>query len=93
MAVEVKKLFGTDGIRGVANQWPLISEFVVRVGQAIGQVIAHESDKPVVVIGRDTRLSGTWASTIETRWITNWARSSDFSRMCARTTEVAATKP
>jgi phosphoglucosamine mutase len=68
MAVEMKKLFGTDGIRGVANQWPLSPDFVVRVGRAIGQVIIpHESSKPVVVIGRDTRLSGTWASTIETR--------------------------
>lgn len=54
----MKKLFGTDGIRGVANQWPLTPDFVVRLGQAIGQIIAHESDKPVVVIGRDTRLSG-----------------------------------
>jgi phosphoglucosamine mutase len=54
----IVKLFGTDGIRGVANQWPLTSDFVVRVGQAIGQIIAHESGKPVVVIGRDTRLSG-----------------------------------
>jgi phosphoglucosamine mutase len=58
MSVEVKKPFGTDGIRGVANQWPLTSDFVVRVGQAIGQIIAHESGKPVVVIGRDTRPSG-----------------------------------
>jgi phosphoglucosamine mutase len=54
----IPKLFGTDGIRSVANQWPLTSDFVVRVGQAIGQIIAHESDKPMVVIGRDTRLSG-----------------------------------
>jgi len=54
----MKKLFGTDGIRGVANQWPLIPDFVVRVGQAIGQVIACVSGKPVVVIGGDTRLSG-----------------------------------
>ena len=58
MSVEVKKLFGTDGIRGVANQWPLTPDFVARVGQAIGQIIAHESGKPVVAIGRDTRLSG-----------------------------------
>jgi phosphoglucosamine mutase len=55
---EIAKLFGTDGIRGVANQWPLTSDFVVRVGQAIGHIIAHESGKPVAVIGRDTRLSG-----------------------------------
>lgn len=58
MAIEVKKLFGTDGIRGVANQWPLTPDFVIRVGQAIGQVLAHESGKPAVAIGRDTRLSG-----------------------------------
>lgn len=55
---EIVRLFGTDGIRGVANQWPLTPDFVVRVGQAIGQIIVHESDKPVVIIGRDTRLSG-----------------------------------
>jgi phosphoglucosamine mutase len=55
---EIIKLFGTDGIRGVANRWPLTSDFVVRVGQAIGHIIAHESGKPMVVIGRDTRLSG-----------------------------------
>jgi phosphoglucosamine mutase len=54
----IVKLFGTDGIRSVANQWPLTPDFVVRVGQAIGQIITHESGKPVVVIGRDTRLSG-----------------------------------
>jgi len=55
---KIFKLFGTDGIRGVAGQWPLTPDFVVRVGRAIGQIIAHESDRPVVIIGRDTRLSG-----------------------------------
>jgi len=59
---EITKLFGTDGIRGVANQWPLTPDFVVRVGQAIGQIITYSPfstlHSSLVVIGRDTRLSG-----------------------------------
>lgn len=61
------RLFGTDGIRSVAGQWPLTPEFVLRLGQAIGQVLPSLSaarggadvTHPQVVIGRDTRLSGT----------------------------------
>ncbi len=52
------RLFGTDGIRGVAGQWPLIPEFVLRLGQAIGQALYKDTPHPQVVIGRDTRLSG-----------------------------------
>lgn len=57
------KLFGTDGIRGTANQWPMTPELVVKVGQAIGYLLQKESSKnlaatPKVVIGKDTRLSG-----------------------------------
>jgi len=51
------RLFGTDGIRGVAGQWPLTPEFVLRLGQAIGQVLCRDAPHPQVVIGRDTRLS------------------------------------
>ncbi len=54
----IVKLFGTDGIRGVANQWPLSPDFVVRLGQAMGKVIPREEGRPVVAIGRDTRVSG-----------------------------------
>ena len=52
------KLFGTDGIRGIANQWPLTPEFVTHIGSAIGQVLARETHHPFALIGRDTRLSG-----------------------------------
>lgn len=56
------KLFGTDGIRGTANQWPMTPETVVKIGQAIGFLLqkeAHSSSGPrKVVIGKDTRLSG-----------------------------------
>lgn len=58
-----KKLFGTDGIRGTANQYPMTPDIVVRVGQAIGYLIktkkiSSPSVTNKVVIGKDTRLSG-----------------------------------
>lgn len=57
------KLFGTDGIRGTSNQYPMTPEVVVKVGQAIGhlirkKIISSPSQTNKVVIGKDTRLSG-----------------------------------
>jgi phosphoglucosamine mutase len=53
------RLFGTDGIRGVANKWPLTADFVLQIGQAVAQMMRRNGDaRPRVVIGRDTRLSG-----------------------------------
>jgi phosphoglucosamine mutase len=57
------KLFGTDGIRGTANIWPMTPDMVVKVGQAIGYLLQRQElpwTSPVrkVVIGKDTRLSG-----------------------------------
>ncbi len=54
----MEKLFGTDGIRGVANQFPLTPEFITHIGSAIGQVLGRNGERPVALIGRDTRLSG-----------------------------------
>lgn len=53
------KLFGTDGIRGTANQYPMTPDMVVKIGQAIGYLLQkqHGGIKKVV-IGKDTRLSG-----------------------------------
>lgn len=59
----IPRLFGTDGIRGTANQHPMTPETVVRVGQAIGHLLQKQAlpwagrDRKVV-IGKDTRLSG-----------------------------------
>ncbi len=39
------KLFGTDGIRGTANQWPMTPETVVKIGQAIGYVLRKEAQE------------------------------------------------
>ena len=57
------KLFGTDGIRGTANQYPMTPETVTKIGQAIGLILQRQTSNPAsalkkVVIGKDTRLSG-----------------------------------
>ena len=52
------KLFGTDGIRGEANQYPMDGAFVFSVGQALACVLRDRNPHPRVVIGRDTRISG-----------------------------------
>ncbi|MCB0393442.1 MAG: phosphoglucosamine mutase, partial [Bdellovibrionales bacterium] len=57
------KLFGTDGIRGRSNTFPMTAENIVRVGQALGILLQEQSYKNhheirKVVIGKDTRLSG-----------------------------------
>lgn len=53
------RLFGTDGIRGEANRWPLTAGSVLRIGQAAAQVMGRGKDaRPEVVIGRDPRQSG-----------------------------------
>ena len=51
--------FGADGIRGIAGEWPFVSPIAVRIGQALGQFACGRSENPSVVIGRDTRPSGT----------------------------------
>ncbi|MBI4917375.1 MAG: phosphoglucosamine mutase [Acidobacteria bacterium] len=56
----MRQLFGTDGIRGVANRHPMTAEMAVRVGMALAQTCRQNGEKrrPQVVIGKDTRLSG-----------------------------------
>jgi len=52
------KLFGTDGIRGKANVWPMTTEVVMQVGRALAYVIKKHSHRHKIVVGKDTRLSG-----------------------------------
>lgn len=52
------KLFGTDGIRGKAGEYPITPEIAYKLGKWSMSVLAENSAKPVVVIGRDTRISG-----------------------------------
>jgi len=53
-----KRFFGTDGIRGTANQSPMTAETALRVGMAAGRVFTRGDHRHRVVIGKDTRLSG-----------------------------------
>ncbi|MDE0091745.1 MAG: phosphoglucosamine mutase [Oligoflexia bacterium] len=56
-----KKLFGTDGIRGKANTFPVTPDIALRVGQALGLLLKEkypEEKQHIVLIGKDTRLSG-----------------------------------
>lgn len=60
-AARGRRLFGTDGIRGTANQFPMTPDIVMKVGQAMGHILAREPGRnaaPKVVIGKDTRISG-----------------------------------
>lgn len=54
----VPRLFGTDGIRGIANREPMTSETVLQVGRALTQVFPKRPGHQKIVIGKDTRLSG-----------------------------------
>ena len=55
----VRKLFGTDGIRGVANEHPMTPELALQLGRAVTFVAGRgKSHVPRIVIGKDTRLSG-----------------------------------
>ena len=56
-----RKYFGTDGVRGRVGVNPITPDFVMRLGYAAGRVLAQASagnSKPVVLIGKDTRISG-----------------------------------
>ncbi len=55
---ETRHLFGTDGIRGVANRDPMTAEMALRLGQAVAQRFRHAERPGRIVIGKDTRLSG-----------------------------------
>jgi len=55
----VPRLFGTDGVRGVAGVWPLDPPTVTRLGAAV--VRERRKDRPLrLIVGRDTRESGEW---------------------------------
>ena len=50
--------FGTDGIRGTVGQAPITPDFVLRLAHAVGRVLKRTEKKPLVLIGKDTRISG-----------------------------------
>ncbi|MBK0393598.1 phosphoglucosamine mutase [Ramlibacter algicola] len=50
--------FGTDGIRGTVGQAPITPDFVLRLAHAVGRVLKRTEERPTVLIGKDTRISG-----------------------------------
>lgn len=53
-----KQLFGTDGVRGIANMHPMTTEMAMQIGRAAAYIFKHEDRRSRIVIGKDTRLSG-----------------------------------
>ena len=53
-----RQYFGTDGIRGTVGRAPITPDFVLRLGHAVGRVLKRHQPDPVVLIGKDTRISG-----------------------------------
>ncbi|HXP35418.1 MAG TPA: phosphoglucosamine mutase, partial [Chthoniobacterales bacterium] len=65
MVKQATKIFGTDGVRGVANVEPVTAETALKLGRAAAHVFTQlnprtlpEGARPKIVLGKDTRLSG-----------------------------------
>jgi phosphoglucosamine mutase len=63
----MRKLFGTDGIRAVAGEAPLDPRTIYAVGVALAHQLRTEGSSPAVILGMDTRESGSWIAGILTR--------------------------
>ena len=59
-ANQIDALFGTDGVRGKAGQYPLDAATVRRLGAALVRALPHGTESPRLLVGRDTRESGGW---------------------------------
>ncbi len=66
-----RKYFGTDGIRGRANAWPMTAEIAMRLGMAAGRHFTNGERRHTVVIGKDTRRSGYMIETALTAGFTS----------------------
>jgi len=65
----MKKLFGTDGIRAIAGNYPLDPPSIDALGSALVDLLREERLPPKVLIGRDTRESGAWMERVLARAI------------------------
>lgn len=66
-----RKLFGTDGIRGVANTFPMTAEMAMKLGRALCTVLLKSQEQPKIIVGKDTRLSGYMLENALTSGITS----------------------
>ena len=53
-----RRLFGTDGVRGVANVYPMTAEMALQLGRALAYIVRNGPHRHRIVVGKDTRLSG-----------------------------------
>ena len=60
MTSQKRELFGTDGIRGVAGEFPLTKESTFLIGRALGHDLQRSRPRARVIIGQDTRESSRW---------------------------------
>jgi len=58
MKERMRRLFGTDGVRGVANEEPMTGEMAMRIGRATAYLFRNKQGRHRIVVGKDTRLSG-----------------------------------
>lgn len=66
-----EQIFGTDGVRGLANTYPMTSDLVLQLGRAAAAVLLQQSHGSRIVIGKDTRLSGYMLETALASGITS----------------------
>ncbi|MDO8785870.1 MAG: phosphoglucosamine mutase [Syntrophales bacterium] len=52
------RLFGTDGIRGIANEYPMTAEMALNIGRAAAHLFKRKGHTPRIIVGKDTRISG-----------------------------------
>jgi hypothetical protein len=76
-----RKLFGTDGIRGFANRFPMTPEIALKAGMAAGRIFTRGDHRHRVVIGKDTRLSGYM---IESALVAGWLYLRGHGRLSLR---------
>jgi phosphoglucosamine mutase len=74
-----RTLFGTDGIRGVAGEYPLDPRTANAVGTALGKWVLQSKQEPRVVIGMDTRESGSWLAGEVAGGLAQQGVSADFA--------------
>lgn len=67
--MKARKLFGTDGIRGLANQYPMTAEVALTLGRALTAYFKRKQPKVQIIIGKDTRRSGYMLETALTSGI------------------------
>src|SRR5713226_7706374 len=60
MTTQTRQLFGTDGIRGVAGEFPLTQDSTYMIGRALGHDLKRSNAPARAVIGQDTRMSSSW---------------------------------